>query len=49
MFKTITNIILEAYSGSLTSNKWVGTNDKFNLYFSHPHFEAQLKSRYFRL
>jgi hypothetical protein len=44
MFAEISNILLESLS--LTSNKWLGTNDKFNLYVSHPHFNDQLKSRY---
>jgi hypothetical protein len=45
MFTELSNLILETYK--FTSNKYIGSTNKCNVYWSFPHFEDQVKSRYF--
>jgi hypothetical protein len=48
MFNEISNIITETFNyKNYSSNRYIGTTNKCNVYWSYPHFEDQLKSRYF--
>lgn len=50
MFKTISTILIESikhgFDSDYGSNRWIASNPKFNVYWSHPHFESQFQSRY---
>jgi hypothetical protein len=48
MFKELSNILVETFNyKNYSSNRWIGTTNKCNVYWSYPHFEDQLQARYF--
>jgi hypothetical protein len=50
MFNEFYSLITETYNyKNYSSNKYLGTTNKCNVYWSYPHFEDQLKSRYMRI